>query len=250
MTEQGKKTDFGFQQVPWEEKEQRVGAVFNSVAKNYDLMNDCMSLGLHRLWKRYATFLLDVKPGHQVLDLAGGSGDLSRLLSRKIGAKGLLALADINQHMLEVAQNRLLDEGLFENIQLVQANAESLPFQNNSFDRLIIGFGLRNVRDKEKALKSMYAVLKPGGKLGILEFSSPALPGLKPLYDWYSFHVLPKLGQWIADDSASYNYLAESIRMHPNQEGLKELVERAGFEDCHYHNLSGGIVALHLARKY
>lgn len=250
MTNQDKQTDFGFETIPWEEKEKRVGNIFQSVAKKYDLMNDLMSGGLHRLWKHYAIFLLNAKQGHKVLDLAGGTGDLTRLLSTKVGKEGLVVLADINQAMLEVAELRLLDQGFFENIQISQANAESLPFSSNTFDRIIIGFGLRNVTDKLKALKSMYRVLKPGGKLAILEFSTPALPGLKPVYDWYSFNILPQLGKWIANDASSYQYLAESIKMHPNQEDLKKLVEAASFEDCHYHNLCGGIVALHLACKY
>lgn len=250
MSQQEKTTHFGFETVHWDDKEKRVGEIFKSVAKNYDLMNDLMSGGLHRLWKRYAVFMMDLRPGHRVLDLAGGSGDLTRLISAQIKEQGLVVLADINKAMLEVAERRLLDEGFFDNIELSQANAESLPFASNTFDRIIIGFGLRNVTDKDKALASMFRVLKPGGKLVILEFSTPTFPGLKPIYDWYSFNILPKLGGFIANDEASYRYLAESIKMHPNQDDLKTAIETAGFEDCHYHNLSGGIVALHLARKY
>ncbi|MDI9818992.1 bifunctional demethylmenaquinone methyltransferase/2-methoxy-6-polyprenyl-1,4-benzoquinol methylase UbiE [Legionella sp. PL877] len=250
MTNKEKTTHFGFQSVAWHEKEQKVGAVFQSVAHNYDLMNNVMSMGVHHLWKRFAIELSQVRPGHLVLDLAGGSGDLTRLLCQKTGPQGKVFLADINAAMLAVGRDRLLDEGLFSNVEFIQANAQSLPFASNSFHCITMGFGLRNVTDKSEALRSMYRVCKPGGKLLILEFSQPTFPGLKPLYDWYSFNILPKLGQLFAQDSASYQYLAESIRMHPPQEELKTMVEKAGFEDCHYHNLSGGIVALHIAYKY
>lgn len=250
MAKQKKTTDFGFQSVEWDEKEKKVGAVFHSVAKNYDLMNDLMSLGIHRLWKRFTIELSQVNKGHAVLDLAGGSGDLSRLLCQKVGPSGQVILADINAAMLSVGRDRLLDEGLHDNINYVQANAQCLPFADNSFHCITIGFGLRNVTDKEAALKSMFRVCKPGGKIMILEFSTPILPGLKPVYDWYSFNILPKIGQLFAQDANSYQYLAESIRMHPPQQELKALVEQAGFQDCHYHNLSGGIVALHIAYKY
>ncbi|KTC86915.1 bifunctional demethylmenaquinone methyltransferase/2-methoxy-6-polyprenyl-1,4-benzoquinol methylase UbiE [Legionella brunensis] len=250
MTDNEKVTHFGFESVAWDEKEKKVGAVFKSVAKNYDLMNNIMSIGVHHLWKRFTIEISQVRPGHSVLDLAGGSGDLTRLLSRKVGESGKVILADINEAMLAVGRDRLLDEGLFTNIDFVQANAQSLPFANNSFHCITIGFGLRNVTDKDEALRSMYRVCKPGGKLMVLEFSTPTLPGLKPIYDLYSFKVLPKLGEFFAQDGESYQYLAESIRMHPNQEGLKTMIEKAGFEDCHYYNLSGGIVALHIAYKY
>ena len=250
MNDQDKTTHFGFDSVAWDEKEKKVGAVFKSVAKNYDLMNDLMSMGIHHLWKRFTIELSQVRSGQSVLDLAGGSGDLTRLLSKRVGPKGQVILADINAAMLAVGRDRLLDEGLFANIKFVQANAQTLPFLDNSFHCITIGFGLRNVTDKDEALRAMYRVCKPGGKLMVLEFSTPTLPGLKPIYDWYSFHVLPKIGQLFAQDASSYQYLAESIRMHPSQEGLKEMIERAGFEDCHYHNLSGGIVALHIAYKY
>lgn len=213
-------------------------------------MNDLMSLGIHHLWKRYAVELSQVRPGQTVLDLAGGSGDLTRLLAKKAGATGQVILADINSAMLNVGRDRLLDEGLFNNINFVQGNAQCLPFADNSFHCITIGFGLRNVTDKEEALRSMYRVCKPGGKLMVLEFSTPTLPGLKPVYDWYSFNILPKVGKLFAQDEASYQYLAESIRMHPNQEDLKTMIEKAGFEDCQFHNLSGGIVALHIAYKY
>ncbi|MBA2651118.1 MAG: bifunctional demethylmenaquinone methyltransferase/2-methoxy-6-polyprenyl-1,4-benzoquinol methylase UbiE [Tatlockia sp.] len=250
MTDRDKTTHFGFESVAWAEKEKKVSAVFESVAKNYDLMNNLMSLGVHHLWKRFTVELSMVREGQNVLDLAGGSGDLTKLLSKKVGTKGRVILADINEAMLDVGRNRLLDQGLFSNIDFVQADAQTLPFIDNSFHCITIGFGLRNVTDKEEALRSMYRVTKPGGKLMVLEFSVPTLPGLKPVYDWYSFNILPKLGQLFAQDESSYQYLAESIRMHPSQEGLKQMIEKAGFEDCHYHNLSGGIVALHIAHKY
>ncbi|KTD45955.1 ubiquinone/menaquinone biosynthesis methyltransferase [Legionella rubrilucens] len=250
MTHEQKTTHFGFQSVAWDEKEKKVGAVFKSVAKNYDLMNDLMSLGIHHVWKRFTIELSQVREGQVVLDLAGGSGDLTRLLSKKAGPKGQVILADINDAMIDVGRNRLLDEGLFDNIHYVQANAQYLPFADNSFHCIVMGFGLRNVTDKNEALRSMFRTCKPGGKVMILEFSTPTLPGLKPVYDWYSFAILPKLGQWFAEDAASYQYLAESIRQHPDQNTLKTMIENADFEDCHYHNLSGGIVALHIAYKY
>lgn len=250
MSNPKKTTHFGFESVDWDEKEKKVGAVFHSVAKNYDLMNDLMSMGIHHLWKRFTVETSLVRPGHTVLDLAGGSGDLTRLLSRRVGAKGLVILADINSAMINVGRDRLLNEGLLDNIDYVQANAQHLPFTSNSIDCITMGFGLRNVTDKDEALRSMFRVCKPGGKLLVLEFSRPVLPGLKTVYDWYSFNVLPKIGQLFAQDAASYQYLAESIRKHPSQDELKNMIEQAGFEDCHYHNLSGGIVALHIAHKY
>lgn len=250
MTKQNKTTHFGFESVAWEDKEKKVAEVFHSVAKNYDLMNDLMSMGVHHLWKRFTVELSQVRPGQTVLDLAGGSGDLTRLLAKKVGDEGQVILADINSAMLNVGRDRLLDEGLFKNINFVQGNAECLPFASNSFHCITMGFGLRNVTDKEKALASMYRVCKPGGKLMVLEFSTPTFPGLKPIYDWYSFNILPKVGKLFAQDEASYQYLAESIRMHPNQQALQAMIESVGFEDCTYHNLSGGIVALHIAYKY
>ncbi|HBI22401.1 MAG TPA: bifunctional demethylmenaquinone methyltransferase/2-methoxy-6-polyprenyl-1,4-benzoquinol methylase UbiE [Legionella sp.] len=213
-------------------------------------MNDLMSCGIHRLWKQFTIQLSQVRPGYSVLDLAGGSGDLTRLLSAQVGKTGQVVLADINAAMLSVGRDRLLDEGLQANINYAQANAEHLPFANHAFHCITMAFGLRNVTDKQAALCSMFRVCKPGGKVMILEFSTPTLPGLKPIYDWYSFNVLPKFGQLFAQDAASYQYLAESIRMHPSQDDLKAMIEQAGFEDCHYHNLSGGIVALHIAYKY
>lgn len=250
MTEPHDTTHFGFQTVPWDEKAKKVESVFHTVAKRYDIMNDVMSFGIHRLWKRIAVELSHVLPGQHVLDLAGGSGDLTRLLHKKVGKKGHIVLADINAAMLEVGRNRLLDEGLLHNLAYVQANAECLPFAANAFHCITMAFGLRNVTDKEAALRAIYRVCKPGGKILVLEFSTPTLPGLQVLYDWYSFTMLPQLGHLIAQDAASYTYLAESIRMHPSQAALKQLIEQAGFEDCYYLNLSGGIVALHIAYKY
>lgn len=250
MTHQNKTTHFGFESVDWDEKEKKVAEVFHSVASNYDLMNNIMSLGVHHLWKRFTIELSHVRKGQTVLDLAGGSGDLSRLLCKKVGETGQVVLADINEAMIRVGRDRLLDEGLFKNIHFVQGNAQCLPFADNSFHCITMGFGLRNVTDKDDALRSMYRVCKPGGKLMILEFSTPTLPGLKPVYDWYSFNILPKVGAIFAQDAASYQYLAESIRMHPDQMTLKKMIEEAGFEDCQIHNLSGGIVALHIAYKY
>ena len=250
MADRKNTTHFGFESVAWDEKEKKVGAVFHSVAKNYDLMNDLMSVGIHRLWKRFTIELSRVRQGQEVLDLAGGSGDLTRMLCKKVGQTGHVVLADINAAMLAVGRDRLLDEGFYGNINYVQANAQNLPFVDNRFDCITIAFGLRNVTDKAEALRSMYRVCKPGGKVMVLEFSTPTLPGLKPIYDWYSFNILPNVGRLFAQDAASYQYLAESIRMHPTQDELKLLIEQAGFEDCHYHNLSGGIVALHIAHKY
>ena len=250
MKNQDQQTDFGFQNIPKSEKQQKVAEVFHSVAQRYDLMNDLMSLGVHRCWKKFAVSLCRIKPGQSVLDLAGGSGDLTQRIYQAMGPSGQIVLADINASMLALGRDRLIDKGMVTSIQYVQANAECLPFVDNYFDCIIIGFGLRNVTDKSMALSSMYAACKPGGKLVILEFSSPVLSGLKPIYDWYSFEVLPKIGEFIAKDEASYRYLAESIRMHPNQETLKSMVLAAGFDDCHYYNLSGGIVAVHVAHKY
>ena len=250
MAEQNNTTHFGFSTVGWHDKEKKVAEVFHSVAPRYDLMNNLMSLGIHHLWKRFTIELSHVRKGQTVLDLAGGSGDLTRLFSQRVGENGQVILTDINAAMLQVGRDRLLNEGLVNNIRYIQGNAECLPFANNSFDCISIAFGLRNVTDKDEALRSMYRVTKPGGKIMVLEFSTPNLPGLKPIYDWYSFAVLPKLGKLFAKDETSYQYLAESIRMHPNQERLKTMIENAGFADCHYHNLSGGIVALHLAYKY
>lgn len=242
-------TDFGYQKVPLEEKKQRVAGVFHSVAAKYDVMNDLMSLGIHRLWKRYTIELSGVRRGHRVLDLAGGTGDLAQRFARMVGDTGEVVLADINESMLRQGRDRLVDAGVVGNLRYVQANAEHLPFPDSHFDCITIAFGLRNVTDKAAALASMYRVLKPGGRVLVLEFSKPALPGLKPLYDLYSFTMLPMMGRLVAGDAASYRYLAESIRMHPDQETLKSMMETAGFERCDYHNLSGGIVALHRGYK-
>ena len=224
-------------------------AVFHRVAERYDLMNDAMSLGVHRLWKRRAVALLQLRPNQHVLDLAGGTGDLAKLMYPLVQPKGRIVLADINASMLSVGRDRLLDEGFLENIHYVQANAEALPFYNQ-FDHITIAFGLRNVPRKDKALKSMYDALKPGGKLTILEFSHPTLPGLDLIYDAYSFNVIPKLGQWLAGDKESYQYLVESIRKHPTQPQLCTMMQEAGFERCQYENLTGGIVAIHQGVKY
>jgi demethylmenaquinone methyltransferase / 2-methoxy-6-polyprenyl-1,4-benzoquinol methylase len=241
--------DFGFQRVPQRQKAQRVRGVFDSVADRYDLMNDLMSAGLHRLWKRFALGLAGLRPGQRALDVAGGTGDLAAGLARQVGSGGLVVLADINAAMLGRGRDRLTDEGLVDNVRYAQADAESLPFRDSSFHCVTIGFGLRNVTDKQAALASMRRVLKPGGQLLVLEFSHPG-PALSPLYDAYSFRVLPWLGKLVAHDEASYRYLAESIRMHPGQEELLAMMRQAGLEDCRYHNLTGGIVAVHRGYKY
>lgn len=250
MTKHQQTTHFGFEEIPLPAKTGRVKEVFHSVAEKYDLMNDLMSFGVHRLWKRFAISLCALRPGQIVLDLAGGTGDLTAKISPLVGNTGKVILADINEAMLTVARARLLDQGIYDNVEIAEANAEALPFADNLFDCIIIGFGLRNVTDKDRALRSMYNTLKPGGRLIVLEFSHTKLAGLKALYDTYSFKLLPKLGKLIAKDEASYRYLAESIRMHPDQDTLKSMLEQAGFEDCDYHNLTGGIVALHRGFKY
>lgn len=242
------KTHFGFTEVDWQQKQAKVNEVFHSVAHKYDLMNDLMSLGLHRLWKERAIQKLLLKPGMSVLDLAGGTGDLTQRIVKKIGQQGCMVLADINESMLQEGQRRLDNAGLFQ-VECVTANAENLPFPDAHFDAVIIGFGLRNVRDQNAALKEMYRVLKNEGRALILEFSKPHELLRKP-YDWYSFKILPRLGKFIANDSDSYRYLAESIRKHPEQEVLKEMMQEAGFGEVSYENLSGGIVALHLGWKF
>lgn len=248
MTE--KTTHFGYQQVDWDEKQRRVAGVFDSVADNYDLMNDVMSFGIHRLWKRFAIEQSGARPGQRILDLAGGTGDLAARFSRLVGPQGDVVVGDINAAMLDVGRARLLDKGISGNVDFVQANAESLPFPPGSFDCITMAFGLRNVTDKQKALASMYQALKPGGRLLVLEFSTPVVPGLRQAYDLYSFRILPLMGRLIARDENSYRYLAESIRMHPDQQTLTQMMQAAGFEDCDYHNLSGGIVALHRGFRY
>jgi demethylmenaquinone methyltransferase/2-methoxy-6-polyprenyl-1,4-benzoquinol methylase len=238
-------TDFGYQQVPKTEKAAKVRAVFDSVAGNYDLMNDLMSAGAHRLWKQFTLAQTGLRPGQRALDVAGGTGNLAAGMARQVGPGGLVVLSDINASMLAVGRDALTDRGLVGNVRYSLANAERLPFPDSSFDCVTIGFGLRNVTDKEAALRSMARVLKPGGQLLILEFSKPVVPGLKPLYDTYSFSVLPWLGKVVAKDEASYRYLAESIRRFPDQATLLRMMQEAGLESCRHHNLSGGIVALH-----
>ncbi len=250
MTENSNETHFGFAKVSVHEKADRVADVFHSVASKYDVMNDLMSFGLHRLWKRFTLSQCPVRAGHVVLDIAGGTGDLTREFSKKVGKSGKVILADINEKMLQRGRERLLDEGIVGNVEFVQADAEKLPFPDNFFDCITIAFGLRNVTRQEEALRSMFRVLKPGGKLLILEFSKPVLPLLNVLYEKYSFHVIPKLGAWVCQDASSYQYLVESIRMHPDQETLKNKMLACQFEDVTYHNLTGGIVALHTGYKY
>jgi len=250
MTEQQKTTHFGFQQVPLEEKAGKVREVFDSVADKYDVMNDVMSLGIHRLWKRFTMEMTGLKPGQRALDLASGTGDLAAKLSQLVGARGEVVSSDINGAMLENGRGRLLDKGIVGNVCFVQADAQHLPFPDDYFDCVTMAFGLRNVTDKDLALRSIYRCLKPGGRLLVLEFSKPVAAGLKPIYDAYSFKFLPLMGKLIANDEASYRYLAESIRMHPGQEELKTMMTAAGFERCDYHNLSGGIVALHRGYKF
>ena len=242
-------TDFGYERVKTAEKAGRVREVFDSVAAQYDLMNDLMSGGLHRLWKRFTIELSAVRSGQTVLDIAGGTGDLAAKFSKLVGADGKVILADINAAMLSVGRDRLIDKGALSNIDVVQADAQFLPFEDNSIDCITIAFGLRNVTDKAKALRSMHRVLKPGGRVLVLEFSKPTSPLLSKVYDAYSFSALPAMGKLITDDADSYRYLAESIRKHPDQESLLEMVEDAGFVDGRYHNMTGGIVAVHRGIK-
>ena len=239
--------DFGFKQVPEDDKARQVAGVFDSVAPRYDLMNDLMSLGLHRAWKAFAVAASGVREGQRVLDVAGGSGDLARAFARRVGASGEVWLTDINAAMLGAGRDRLLDAGLAA--PLAQCDAERLPFRSGSFDCVSVAFGLRNMTRKEAALAEMARVLKPGGRLLVLEFSKVWKP-LEKAYDWYSFNVLPRLGRRFAQDEASYRYLAESIRMHPGQEALRGMIERAGLEDVEYFNLAAGIVALHRGHRY
>ncbi|WP_404400469.1 bifunctional demethylmenaquinone methyltransferase/2-methoxy-6-polyprenyl-1,4-benzoquinol methylase UbiE [Idiomarina seosinensis] len=242
--------DFGYQQVAREQKKGLVANVFSSVAAKYDVMNDLMSFGIHRLWKRYTIDCSGVRKGMKVLDIAGGTGDLTEQFSRRVGPEGEVVLADINDAMLKVGRDKLRDRGVIGNVRYVQADAEELPFDDNTFDVITIAFGLRNVTDKAKALGSMQRVLKPGGRLLILEFSKPIAPVLNQAYDFYSFNVLPKMGQLVANDADSYQYLAESIRMHPDQETLKQMMADAGYDNIDYQNLTGGIVALHRGYKF
>jgi demethylmenaquinone methyltransferase / 2-methoxy-6-polyprenyl-1,4-benzoquinol methylase len=249
MDNSGRKADFGFEKVAWGDKAARVRSVFASVAGKYDVMNDLMSFGVHRLWKQFTLSLTALRPGQHALDVAGGTGDLAAGMLRQVGKSGRVVLSDVNPAMLEIGRDRLLDKGFSGNLECIVADAERLPFEDGSFDCITIGFGLRNVTDKAAALKSMHRVLKPGGQLLVLEFSTPVAPGLKPIYDAYSFKVLPLLGRVVAQDAASYRYLAESIRMHPNQETLLGMLNAAGFRETRYHNLTGGIVAVHRGYK-
>ena len=243
-------THFGFKQVDKRDKASLVAEVFHSVAAKYDVMNDIMSLGIHRLWKRYTVDCSGVRSGHKILDLAGGTGDLAIQFARLTGAEGRVVVADINASMLQVGRDRLRDAGVTGNVEWVQADAEQLPFPDNHFDLVTIAFGLRNTTDKVQALQSMYQALKPGGRVLVLEFSKPCHDILSKAYDWYSFNLLPAMGKAIANDASSYRYLAESIRMHPDQNTLEEMMQQAGFEQTGFENLSGGIVALHKGFKF
>ena len=244
------KTHFGFEQVKQSDKVNRVNHVFSSVASRYDIMNDLMSFGLHRLWKDLAINHLALRPHHQVLDLAGGTGDLTLRIQKRIRPPGGVILSDINPEMLREGKNRLINKGVFDNIEFVQANAEAMPFTDNQFDRVIIGFGLRNVTNKGQALAEIYRCLKPGGLLVILEFSKPTDQMLQKLYDLYSFNVIPKVGKVVTQDEDSYRYLVESIRMHPDQQTLAQLMQQNQFSDVSHINLTGGIVAIHKGYKY
>lgn len=244
-----KTTHFGYETVAVKEKQAKVADVFHSVAAKYDLMNDLMSFGVHRLWKRITIDLSGARRGNRILDLAGGTGDLTKKFSKIVGPEGQVVLADINSSMLNVGRDRLSDQGYVGNIEYVQANAEYLPFEDNSFDVITIAFGLRNVTDKDAALRSMARVLKPGGRLLVLEFSKPTNPLMSKLYDMYSFSALPAMGKLVTNDAESYKYLAESIRMHPDQETLRGMMEQAGLVRCSYHNMTSGVVALHRGLK-
>ncbi|MDD4915150.1 MAG: bifunctional demethylmenaquinone methyltransferase/2-methoxy-6-polyprenyl-1,4-benzoquinol methylase UbiE [Methylococcales bacterium] len=250
MTTNENTTHFGFRQVPKQEKVALVRGVFDSVASQYDVMNDLMSFGIHRVWKRVAVQLANVREGDRVLDLAGGTGDLSMLFEKRVGQTGGVVLADINSEMLRTGRDRLINKGLSANLNYAQVNAECLPFADNTFDCVCIGFGLRNVTDKDAALRSMYRVLKPGGRVIVLEFSHPIDPVTEKIYDFYSFNLLPKIGAVVAKDEDSYRYLAESIRMHPKQQDLKQMMENAGLERCEYFNMTQGIVAVHRGYKF
>jgi demethylmenaquinone methyltransferase/2-methoxy-6-polyprenyl-1,4-benzoquinol methylase len=241
----GPETDFGFERVAWSDKARRVRGVFDSVAGRYDLMNDLMSGGAHRLWKRFALSCTNLRPGQRALDVAGGTGDLAVGMARQVGPTGLVVLTDINAAMLARGRDRVIDDGLVTNVGTAQVNAEQLPFRDSQFHCVTIAFGLRNVTDKPAALAEMRRVLKPGGQLIVLEFSQLAIPALRPLYDLYSFEVLPRLGQVVAGDAASYRYLAESIRRHPDQQTLLAMMRDAGLSNCSFQNLAGGVVAVH-----
>ena len=247
--EDNKTTHFGFEQVPVEEKATKVADVFRSVAGKYDLMNDLMSVGIHRLWKRYAVNLSGVRAGQSVLDVAGGTGDLTLKFSKIVGEKGKVVLLDINESMLKIGRDKLIDAACSNEVFYTLGDAQNLPFPDNTFDCITIAFGLRNVTDKEMALRSMYRILKSGGRLLILEFSEPSSAFLKKTYDFYAFKLLPKIGKFVANDSQSYQYLAESIRMHPDQTTLKNMMVQANFSDTEYYNMTGGIVCLHRGFK-
>lgn len=247
--ENDKTTHFGYRQVDEDDKASLVAGVFHSVASRYDLMNDLMSGGVHRIWKRFAIEVSGVRPGNAVLDIAGGTGDLALKFARIVGDKGMVVLADINDSMLSVGRDRLTDRGAVGNVDFTQCDAEDLPFADNSFDCITIAFGLRNVTHKERALASMLRVLKPGGRLLVLEFSKPGNPLLSKLYDGYSFNLLPAIGKLVTNDADSYRYLAESIRMHPDQQTLKQMMSDAGFARCEFYNMTGGVVALHRGFK-
>ena len=249
-TDPPRSTDFGFQDVPWQEKAHRVRRVFDSVANRYDLMNDLMSGGAHRLWKHFTLTLTGLRQGGHALDVAGGTGDLAEGLAQQVGSDGLVVLTDINAAMLQHGRDRLTDRGWVGNVRYVQADAQRLPFPDASFDCVTIGFGLRNVTDKQAALAAMHRVLRPGGQLLVLEFAPPGRGTFARLYDFYSFAVLPRLGRLVAGDADSYRYLAESIRRHPDPHTLLDMMGRAGFESCRYHNLMGGIVALHRGYRH
>ena len=242
-------THFGFETVQTEEKAGRVRAVFDSVSNKYDLMNDLMSFGVHRLWKRQVIEICGVRKGCKVLDLAAGTGDLSARFSGLVGPKGLVVFSDINASMLEQGRVRMMDEGHVGNLRYIQADAQHLPFPDDYFDCVTIGFGLRNVTDKQLALEAIFRVIKPGGRLMVLEFSKPTNKPMETLYDLYSFNLMPKIGKLVTQDEDSYRYLAESIRMHPDQETLKQMMEQAGFERCEYFNLTAGVVAIHRGYK-
>ncbi|MCP3128737.1 MULTISPECIES: bifunctional demethylmenaquinone methyltransferase/2-methoxy-6-polyprenyl-1,4-benzoquinol methylase UbiE [Shewanella] len=247
---ESRSTHFGYKTVEADKKADLVAGVFHSVAAKYDIMNDVMSFGIHRFWKRYTIEVSGARPGMKVLDLAGGTGDLTAKFSHLVGDKGEVVLADINDSMLKVGRTKLRDKGIVNNVSYVQANAEALPFPDNHFDIITIAFGLRNVTDKDAALRSMNRVLKPGGKLLVLEFSKPQHEIMRKVYDLYSFKVLPKMGELITKDADSYEYLAESIRMHPDQDTLKQMMVDAGFEQVDYTNMTDGIVALHRGYKF
>jgi len=250
MSRPDEKTHFGFETVDAAEKAGRVREVFESVAENYDIMNDLMSVGMHRLWKAYLLARTGLRPGQQALDVAGGTGDITMGLAQQVGETGHVFHTDINEAMLQVGSDRLLDRGFGNNITSLVANAEELPFDDSSMHCVTIAFGLRNVTDKQKALNEMARVTKPGGRVMVLEFSKLVVKALEPVYDAYSFKVLPALGKLVADDADSYRYLAESIRMHPDQETLRDMMLQSGLEDCTYNNLSGGVVALHVGYRY